>query len=149
MPAYKSLDEAFSSVTEIEAVVLCTPPKVHYAQGREALLAGRHVFLEKPPTASLSEIVSLEGLAQELQERWSRSHVLDDLRDAARRTREEADARLEALTMPDLPSLEELEARAREMFNDSPSLEEIAQRAREMVLEALSAYLLDSGLETA
>ena len=99
--------------------------------------------------SQLAATVPVEGLAQELLERWSRSHVLDDLRDAARRTREEADARLEALTMPLLPSLEELEARAREMFNDSPSLEEIAQRAREMVLEALSAYLLDSGLETA
>ena len=99
--------------------------------------------------SQLAATVPVEGLALELRERWSRSHVLDDLLEAARRTREEAEARLEALTLPDLPSLEELENRAREMFNDSPSLEEIAERAREMVLEALSAHLLDSGLEPA
>lgn len=96
--------------------------------------------------AQLAATVPVENLARELRERWAASHVLDDLLEAARRTRTDAEARIEALTLPHLPSLEELEARAREMFNDSPSLDEIAQRAREMVLEALSAHLLDPAL---
>jgi stearoyl-CoA desaturase (delta-9 desaturase) len=108
---------------------------------------GRKV-LEKV-ASQVAATVPVERLAQELQERWARSHVLDDLREAARRTRADAEARLEALTLPHLPTLEELEARAREMFDDQPSLADVAQRAREMVLEALSAYLLDAGLEPA
>jgi hypothetical protein len=40
--------------------------------------------------------------------------------------------------------MEEFEARAREMMPDTPSLDDIVQRAREMVLEALSAYVLES-----
>ncbi len=99
--------------------------------------------------AQLAATVPVEILARELRERWAASHVLDDLLEVARRTRVDAEARLEALTLPHLPSLEELEARAREMFNDSPSLDEIAQRAREMVLEALSAHLLDPALKPA
>lgn len=102
---------------------------------------GRKV-LEKV-AAQVAATVPVERLAFELRERWERSHVLDDLRDAARRTREDAEARLEALTLPHLPSLEELEARAREMFNEQPAIGDIAARAREMVLEALSAHLLD------
>ncbi len=108
---------------------------------------GRKV-IEKVAT-QLAATVPVERLARELRERWDRSHVLDDLREVARRTRADAEARLEALTLPDLPTLEELESRAREMFADTPSLEEVAQRAREMVLEALSAHLLDQGLEPA
>lgn len=108
---------------------------------------GRKV-LEKV-ASQVAATVPVERLAQDLRERWARSHVLDDLREVARRTREDAEARLEALTLPDLPSLEELEARAREMFDDQPSLEDVARRAREMVLEALSAHLLDPAPEPA
>ncbi len=61
---YKSLSDAFAHHPEINAVVLCTPPGVHYAQACEALRAGRHVFLEKPPTASLAELASLKRLAK-------------------------------------------------------------------------------------
>jgi stearoyl-CoA desaturase (delta-9 desaturase) len=108
---------------------------------------GRKV-LEKV-AAQVAATVPVERLAQELRERWSRSHVLDDLREVARRTRADAEARLETLTLPDLPTLEELEARAREMFDEQPSLSDIAERAREMILEALSAHLLDPALEPA
>ncbi|MBT8337043.1 MAG: fatty acid desaturase [Gemmatimonadetes bacterium] len=108
---------------------------------------GRKV-LEKV-ASQVAATVPVEGLAQELRERWSRSHVLDDLVDIARRARTDAEARLEALTLPDLPTLEELEARAREMFDEQPSLSDVAERAREMILEALSAHLLDPALEPA
>ena len=65
IPGFKSLAEAFDRVPEIEAVTICTPPIAHYQQAKEAMLAGRHVFLEKPPAASLSEIESLRGMASE------------------------------------------------------------------------------------
>lgn len=48
----------------LDAVAICTPPRVRYAIAREALAAGLHVLLEKPPTATLGEIEHLESLAR-------------------------------------------------------------------------------------
>lgn len=39
----------------IEAVALCTPPAVRHLLACEAIAAGLHVLLEKPPAATLSE----------------------------------------------------------------------------------------------
>jgi D-galactose 1-dehydrogenase len=50
---------------DIEAVAICTPPQARHLIAREALAAGKHVMLEKPPTASLSELADLERLAAE------------------------------------------------------------------------------------
>ncbi len=49
----------------IDAVVLCTPPQVRYALVREALLAGLHVFMEKPPTQTVAETQDLARIAAE------------------------------------------------------------------------------------
>ena len=43
--------------------------------------------------------------------------------------------------LPHVPTLEELRARASEMYRDSPSVDEIALRAREILLEAISRDL--------
>ncbi|RMF39922.1 MAG: gfo/Idh/MocA family oxidoreductase [Alphaproteobacteria bacterium] len=48
---------------DIECVSLCTPPQFRYGDARRALEAGRHVMLEKPPGATLSEVDDLAGLA--------------------------------------------------------------------------------------
>ena len=42
---------------------LCTPPQARYDDARLALEAGRHVMLEKPPGATLSEVHDLIDLA--------------------------------------------------------------------------------------
>lgn len=47
----------------IEAVVICTPPAARFAIAREALLAGKHVVLEKPPAATMGEAEALARLA--------------------------------------------------------------------------------------
>jgi stearoyl-CoA desaturase (delta-9 desaturase) len=96
----------------------------------------------------LAATVPVSQLADELHDRWAKSHVIDDLREAMSRARSDAEARLEALSMPHLPSREELEARAREMFADTPSIPQVTERARELVLEALSAHILDQRLKT-
>ncbi|MET0374370.1 MAG: Gfo/Idh/MocA family oxidoreductase, partial [Rhizorhabdus sp.] len=49
---------------EIDAVAINSPPQMRFALAREALLAGKHVLLEKPPAASLSELAELETLAR-------------------------------------------------------------------------------------
>jgi predicted dehydrogenase len=51
--------------TELEAVVIATPVPSHYALARRALLAGKHVFVEKPPAMKASEMEELVELAQE------------------------------------------------------------------------------------
>lgn len=47
----------------IDAVALCTPPQVRYGLAMQALERGIHVFLEKPPGATLSEVAALDACA--------------------------------------------------------------------------------------
>ncbi|PPU91817.1 D-galactose 1-dehydrogenase [Xanthomonas populi] len=67
VPAYQTLEEAFAAHPQIEAVALCTPPLGRHALAQAALTAGRHVFLEKPPAATLAEIDALRAVAQRAQ----------------------------------------------------------------------------------
>lgn len=48
---------------EIEAVAICTPPQVRHQLACEAIAAGKHVFLEKPPAATLGEAASIAAMA--------------------------------------------------------------------------------------
>jgi predicted dehydrogenase len=50
---------------DIDAVVVVTPINTHYTLAREALLAGKHVLVEKPLTASVEEALDLVSLAAE------------------------------------------------------------------------------------
>ncbi|TPG60467.1 gfo/Idh/MocA family oxidoreductase [Roseomonas nepalensis] len=49
----------------VEAVSVASPTGTHFAVARDALLAGRHVMLEKPPATTLGEVVELQRLAAE------------------------------------------------------------------------------------
>lgn len=60
---YGDLASLLAARTDISCISLCTPPQVRYADARRALLAGRHVMLEKPPGATLSEVYGLMDLA--------------------------------------------------------------------------------------
>lgn len=60
---FKSIDEMLAAVPEIDAVSLCMPPQYRYEAAEKALSAGKHVFLEKPPGATLSEVADLQALA--------------------------------------------------------------------------------------
>jgi D-galactose 1-dehydrogenase len=60
---FKSIDEMLAAVPAIDAVSLCMPPQYRYEAAEKALSAGKHVFLEKPPGATLSEVADLEALA--------------------------------------------------------------------------------------
>lgn len=63
LPGYSSLDALLEAHPEVTCVSLCTPPQVRYDDARKALEAGRHVMLEKPPGATLSEVHDLARLA--------------------------------------------------------------------------------------
>lgn len=60
---YPTVEALLAARPDIPAISFCTPPQVRYAGARAALQAGRHVMLEKPPGASLSEVHALEALA--------------------------------------------------------------------------------------
>ncbi len=47
------------ALADLDAVAICTPPQVRHAIARDAIEAGKHVLLEKPPTATLSELEDL------------------------------------------------------------------------------------------
>jgi predicted dehydrogenase len=49
----------------IEGVVIATPVPTHYDLARRALMAGKHVFVEKPPAMRGSELEELCDLAEE------------------------------------------------------------------------------------
>ena len=65
LPSYPGLEGMLEAHPEIEAVALCMPPRKRAHAGREALLAGRHVLLEKPPCATLSDAQGLAALARQ------------------------------------------------------------------------------------
>ena len=51
---YKTMDELFKD-DEIDVVINLTRPYEHYEVSKAALLAGKHVYSEKPLSADLNE----------------------------------------------------------------------------------------------
>ena len=64
VPCFSSLDALLASGIAVDAVVLCTPPQVRHQLAARAIAAGKHVFLEKPPGATLAEVAMLEADAR-------------------------------------------------------------------------------------
>jgi D-galactose 1-dehydrogenase len=64
--AFRDLASLLGARHDIRCVSLCTPPQARYADARLALETGRHVMLEKPPGATLSEVHDLMALAEAL-----------------------------------------------------------------------------------
>ena len=63
LPHFTTLEALLRDGPPIDAVALCTPPQVRRAQAAAALAAGKHVMLEKPPGASVSELDPLIAAA--------------------------------------------------------------------------------------
>ncbi|GLR58671.1 Gfo/Idh/MocA family protein [Rhizobium leguminosarum] len=61
--SYTTIEAMLDAEPSIDAVSLCMPPQYRYEAAYKALVAGKHVFLEKPPGATLSEVADLEALA--------------------------------------------------------------------------------------
>jgi len=63
IPHHRSLDDLLAEGPAVDAVALCTPPQVRYGLASAALAKGVHVFLEKPPGATLAEVHALANQA--------------------------------------------------------------------------------------
>ena len=61
---YPDIDALLAAEPSLDAISLCAPPQVRYEQARAALEAGKHVMLEKPPGASVSEVQALHDIAR-------------------------------------------------------------------------------------
>lgn len=69
---YPNLDELIAAVDVVDVV---TPTLSHYEVGRKAILAGKHLFIEKPITNTVEEAKVLVGLAREYGVKGQVGHV--------------------------------------------------------------------------
>lgn len=60
---FPTIEAMLDAVPELDAVSLCMPPQARHDAARAAIEAGKHVFLEKPPGATVSEVEHLKALA--------------------------------------------------------------------------------------
>jgi UDP-2-acetamido-3-amino-2,3-dideoxy-glucuronate N-acetyltransferase len=74
-PFTRDYRELLSDPT-IDAVAVATPSETHYRIGREALLAGKHLFMEKPLALSSREGQRLVDLARERRRTLMVGHLL-------------------------------------------------------------------------
>jgi predicted dehydrogenase len=57
--------EEMLAAPELDAIVIATPVVTHYELAKQALLAGKHVFVEKPQAQSSAEAEELVALAEQ------------------------------------------------------------------------------------
>lgn len=63
LPFFHDIAALAASDVDVDAVSLCTPPQVRRQIAETAIAQGWHVFLEKPPGATLAEVVALRDAA--------------------------------------------------------------------------------------
>jgi stearoyl-CoA desaturase (delta-9 desaturase) len=88
----------------------------------------------------------VERISAELHTAWAdRQASLEELKRRLEEAKANARARFADFHLPHVPSLEEIRARAEEMYAHTPSRDELVARARELLLEAVSARVLAVG----
>ncbi len=65
VPSFHTAGEAYAALPDLDAVAICTPPSLRHALAREALDAGKHVMLEKPPAPTMAQMHDLTAYAAE------------------------------------------------------------------------------------
>ena len=70
-----SFDELLADES-LDAVVIATPVPTHYALAKQALEAGKHVFVEKPPAMRAAEMDELVELAESKDRVLMPGHLL-------------------------------------------------------------------------
>lgn len=63
VPCFKNSADLFASGIKLDAVSICTPPGPRFACAREAIDAGMHVLVEKPPHPTMGELDALTRYA--------------------------------------------------------------------------------------
>lgn len=65
VPTFRTQAELFEAMPELDAVANCVPPAARHSMVIEALDAGKHVLIEKPPSPSVSEFDDMIARARE------------------------------------------------------------------------------------
>lgn len=71
-----SIDDVLADA-HVDAVVIATPARTHYALAKRSLEAGKHVFVEKPLTMDVGEAEELVALADRLGRTLMVGHVFE------------------------------------------------------------------------
>ena len=90
----------------------------------------------------LAATFSPEQLAHDVRAAWAASPHLRDLGNRVRTARDQMSTWAAGAHLPNLPTLEDLRARAEEMYAQTPSMDEIVARAREVLTERVSLLVL-------
>lgn len=69
--------DALLSNSEIDAVAIVTPAPEHYSMARAALLAGKHVYVEKPMTLRVDHAEELVRLSEQTGRKLMVGHLLE------------------------------------------------------------------------
>ena len=64
--SFPDLEAMLAAVPDLHCISICTPPQAHFSAALMALRAGKHVMLEKPPTATTRQIALLAEEAANL-----------------------------------------------------------------------------------
>ena len=76
VPAVQSFDDLLGDSELSDAIVIATPAESHYELAKKALLAGKHVFVEKPLSLTVAEGEELVGLANQSRLTLMVGHIL-------------------------------------------------------------------------
>jgi len=71
----KNFDDLNSLINEVDALSIVTTTPAHHAVAREAILAGKHVLIEKPITVTVEEAGELIELAKKMKVKIQVGHV--------------------------------------------------------------------------
>lgn len=65
VPTFTTQAELFQAFPQLDAVANCVPPAVRHTMVRQALDAGKHVLIEKPPAATITEFDDMVDYARQ------------------------------------------------------------------------------------
>jgi stearoyl-CoA desaturase (delta-9 desaturase) len=92
----------------------------------------------------IADTFSADRVATQVTATWKNSHMWPDIQEWAQATTAHAAARLSTVSLPELPTAEEIRQRATEMFRvPEVSLDEVSERARVLLLQAVSLRILE------
>lgn len=72
---YKAFDTIEELLAEVDVVDIVTPTLSHFDCSKQALISGKHIFIEKPITKTYEEAEELRSLAKENKVRGQVGHV--------------------------------------------------------------------------
>lgn len=76
---FPNIEAMLADGPDMDAIAICTPPQAHYEAARLALQHGKHVFLEKPPCQTTTQLDELTRQARQVDrtlfQTWHAQHA--------------------------------------------------------------------------